>query len=208
MSLWVVYGLFFQFGLLCFGGGYVLVPLIVTQIVHNPDFQLSEEMFGMLLAIAQMTPGPIGLNTATFVGYMVGAGESKNVWSGIFGGIVGSAALLTPGYVLVILASYYLKRCQDSIGVKGVLTGIRPASVGLVWMAVIIFLGYGVFDGNLPFKAWVAGLWNAQNPVVWPQFNWGAALIMLTAYGLLSWRNINVIWLLLAAAAAGAIFLS
>ena len=61
MSMLAVYWLFFQFGLLCFGGGYVLVPLIIANIVENPNFILDADMFGNLVAIAQMTPGPIGL---------------------------------------------------------------------------------------------------------------------------------------------------
>lgn len=205
INLLSVYLLFCKFGLLCFGGGYVLIPLIVTGIIDKPTYGISSEMFAMLLPIAQMTPGPIGLNTATFVGYVVGAGEANNISAGIIGSLVGSLALLTPGFFLVQLASVYMRRWEKSVIVKGFLKGIRPASVGLVSMAVIIFLGYGVFAGKLPLDQLICH--SAEESVVWPHFRVVACGIMIAGFLLTYFKKISLIPMLLGAAAIGALFI-
>ncbi|MGE4565584.1 MAG: chromate transporter, partial [Victivallaceae bacterium] len=68
MSLYTLYLLFVKYGLLSFGGGYALVPLLIADLVHHRGIMTSPE-FGKLVALAQMTPGPIGINTATYVGF-------------------------------------------------------------------------------------------------------------------------------------------
>lgn len=209
MSLWTLYWLFAKFGVLCFGGGYVLVPLIIDELVIadgvNNYAVLTRDMFGNLMAIAQMTPGPIGLNTATFVGYLTGSARS-GIAGGLVGGAVGTCGLLLPGLVLVILASYYLERFKDSPVVKGLLSGLRPASLALVMLAVVIFLGMGIFDDALPLRDLAnAALYDAPPPE-WPRFHWPAAVIALAAMAVV-WRwKINVIWIMLAAAAGGVFF--
>ena len=70
MTFWELYVTFFKFGLLCFGGGYMLVPLLSADLVGNaPGAPLTPEAFANLVSIAQVTPGPIGINTATYVGF-------------------------------------------------------------------------------------------------------------------------------------------
>ncbi|MDD4818099.1 MAG: chromate transporter [Victivallaceae bacterium] len=208
MSLWAVFLVFAKFGLLCFGGGYVLVPLIADELVIVPGVEnygvLTPEMFGNLLAIAQMTPGPIGLNTATFVGYLSGMRGFGSVVMGCLGGAVGSAGLLFPGFVLVILASYYLHRCRDSFVVRGLLTGLRPASVALIFMAVVIFLGMSAFDGRLPFAEWTASFWGGGMVPDWPELRWGGVFIVVSAMLTLAKWRVNVIYLMLAAGVLGA----
>ncbi|MEA4862927.1 MAG: chromate transporter [Victivallaceae bacterium] len=209
MSLWTLYWLFAKFGVLCFGGGYVLVPLIIDELVMADGVDnfavLTPAMFGNLVAIAQMTPGPIGLNTATFVGYMAGSAHG-GIGAGIVGGLVGTCGLLLPGLALVILASYYLDRFKDSLVVEGLLAGLRPASLALIMMAVVIFLGMGIFDGPLPLRG-VAGAWlyGLELPS-WPHFNWPAAAIALGSVVVLRRWKVNVVWILLAAGALGAFF--
>ena len=190
MSMLAVYWLFFQFGLLCFGGGYVLVPLIIANIVENPNFILDADMFGNLVAIAQMTPGPIGLNTGTFVGYLEGAGAANNIFTGIIGGIVGTAGILTPGYFLVIGASYYLKKWEKSLIVQGILGGIRPASVALILMAVMIFMGMSVFRSELPFEKWMEYLLGFAEAPEWPGFRFSGFAIMAVLEDIFCLKNI------------------
>lgn len=204
MSMLAVYWLFFQFGLLCFGGGYVLVPLIIANIVENPNFILDADMFGNLVAIAQMTPGPIGLNTGTFVGYLEGAGAANNIFTGIIGGIVGTAGILTPGYFLVIEASYYLKKWEKSLIVQGILGGIRPASVALILMAVMIFMGMSVFRSELPFEKWMEYLLGFAEAPEWPGFRFSGFAIMAVSTALMLWKKVNVFYLMIISAVVGA----
>ena len=204
MSMLAVYWLFFQFGLLCFGGGYVLVPLIIANIVENPDFILDADMFGNLVAIAQMTPGPIGLNTGTFVGYLEGAGAANNIFTGIIGCIVGTAGIVTPGYFLVIGASYYLKKWEKSLIVQGILGGIRPASVALILMAVMIFMGMSVFRSELPFEKWMEYLLGISDAPEWPGFRFSGFAIMAVSTALMLWKKVNVFYLMIISAVVGA----
>ncbi len=209
MSLWTVFWLFAKFGVLCFGGGYVLVPLIADELVSTPGVEnygvLTPDMFGNLLAIAQMTPGPIGLNTATFVGYLSGLRGFDSIIMGCFGGVVGSAGVLFPGFILIILASYYLQRCKDSFWVKGLLTGLRPASVALIFMAVVIFLGLSAFADRLPLAEWAASFFREGAAFQWPDVRWGGVLIIAITLAVQSKWKINVIYLLLAAGVLGAL---
>ena len=68
MTLTALYLTFFKFGLLCFGGGYMLIPLLTSELVGEPPRPLAPQEFADLVSVAQVTPGPIGINTATYVG--------------------------------------------------------------------------------------------------------------------------------------------
>ena len=69
MSELMLFIIFFKFGLLCFGGGYMLIPLLTNELV-GPGLPLAADEFSRLVSIAQITPGPIGINTATYTGYL------------------------------------------------------------------------------------------------------------------------------------------
>ena len=105
---------------------------------------ISMEVFGNLVSIAQVTPGPIGINSATYIGYLQG---------GIPGGVIASLGLIFPSLVLGPLAFYSIARWKDSLLVSGMLKGIRPASLALVFFAMFLFMGMSVFTAQIPFQA-------------------------------------------------------
>lgn len=143
MTLLEIYWAFFKFGLLCFGGGYMLVPLLSAELVGTgPSDPLTPEAFANLVSIAQVTPGPIGINTATYVGF---------TQQGILGACLGTLGIVTPAVFLVILAVKLLKRYETSIPVQGFLAGMRPASFGLVLSAAVIFAELSVFRTAIPW---------------------------------------------------------
>ena len=129
---WLGLLLFLKYGALCFGGGFVLVPLYMEDFVGEaaPYLQVTAEEFSNLMALTQMTPGPIGVNAATFFGYRL---------AGVLGAIVASAALLLPGSLLAFVAFRSLERFSASRVVKGLLAGVRPASVALMAVALWAF---------------------------------------------------------------------
>lgn len=133
--------LFARFDLLCFGGGYVLVPLLIEQFVQN-DGILTMEQFGNLLAIAQVTPGPVGLNSATYVGY---------VHHGVAGAFSATLGLIVPTLVIGCAATYSLYRWKNHFLVRGILKGTRLAAVSMILYAVTIFLGMSVFRTSIPW---------------------------------------------------------
>ena len=131
-STWLPLLLFLKYGALCFGGGFVLVPMYIQDFVGPaaPFLQISPEEFGDLMALTQMTPGPIGVNGATFFGYRL---------AGVAGAVLASAALLLPGSCLCFVVIRSLDRFKTSRLVRGILRGVRPASVSLMLCALWAF---------------------------------------------------------------------
>ena len=121
---------FFQVGLFAFGGGYAALPLIQDQVINNNAW-LSMDEFTHLVTISQMTPGPIALNAATFVGTKMG---------GIPGGLIATAGCVAPSCIIVtILAILYLKY-KNASGLKSILATLRPATVALIGSAGVSIL--------------------------------------------------------------------
>ncbi len=124
--------LFLKYGLLCFGGGFVLVPMYIEDFVGPaaPFLQISPEAFSNLMALTQMTPGPIGVNGATYFGYRL---------AGVVGAFIASIFLLAPGSLLCFVALESMDRFRTSRIVCGILKGARPASVALMLSALLAF---------------------------------------------------------------------
>ena len=138
-----LYWIFFKFGLISFGGGYVLLPLLITELVEKRQV-ITLEAFGNLVSIAQLTPGPIGINAATYIGF---------TQNGPWGSILASIGLVTPSLLIGTTAVYLLTRWKESALVKGLLTGVRPASLALLFYACILFLGMSLFTKPFPMDA-------------------------------------------------------
>ncbi|WP_302453343.1 chromate transporter [Victivallis vadensis] len=145
MTILQLYLVFAKFGILCFGGGYMLVPLLTAELV-GPGKPLAPKEFSSLVSIAQATPGPIGINTATYVGF---------TQHGVTGSILATAGIITPALILVILAIKLLKRYEQSLPVQGFLAGMKPASFGLILSAAVIFAELSVFSADIPWH----GIW-------------------------------------------------
>ena len=170
--------LFAQYGALCFGGGFVIVPMYLHDFVGEaaPYLQIAESEFGDIMAVSQMTPGPVGVNCATFFGYRL---------AGIAGALIASALLLLPGSVLAYAALSSLEKFKASRVVKGVMRGIRPASIALMLVALFAFAKMTVFSDG----------------VFCP---WGLVLTVL-ATGLTLSKKVNVILLIILSALTAAV---
>lgn len=130
---------FFQIGLFGFGGGYAMLSMIQGEVVTGHHWISSSE-FTDIVAISQMTPGPIGINSATYVGYtaVVNAGYS-HVW-GIAGSITATFAVVLPSFILMIAISKFFLRYQKHPLVESVFKGLRPAVVGLLASAALLLM--------------------------------------------------------------------
>ena len=95
---------YLKIGLFGFGGGYAMLTLIEREVVGSG--WITSQMFTDIVAISQMTPGPIGINSATYIGYVVGGG--------VLGSIVATLAVVLPPFVLVLLTSHYIRRHHQS----------------------------------------------------------------------------------------------
>lgn len=129
---------FLKYGLLSFGGGYVLVPMYIEEFVgpNAPLLQIPAAEFSNVIALTQMTPGPISINAATFFGYRLG---------GVGGSVLATACLLLPSWVLLVWALESIEKWRASRVVKGLLAGVRPATVGLLLAATYAFAGMSVW---------------------------------------------------------------
>ena len=117
---------FFKIGLFGFGGGLAIIQLIYDSIKEFAN--ISPEQFANIVAIAQVTPGPVAVNSATYVGYEVG---------GYLGSALATLGVATPAFIIIAMVANAVECYKESAAVKGALEGIRPATVGLIAAAVI-----------------------------------------------------------------------
>ena len=123
---------FFRIGLFGFGGGLAMLPLIF-QSVQEFGIMTAEE-FSNLVALSQVTPGPMAVNAATYVGFN---------YAGLPGAVVATLGVCLPAFILMMVVYHFVKKFNDSRTVQGVLGGIRPVTVGLIG-AAIVFVSEGV----------------------------------------------------------------
>lgn len=129
---------FAKIGIFGFGGGMAMLPMIYQSA---EQFQLmGQDEFSNLVAIAQVTPGPIAVNAATYVGYNC---------AGFLGAAVATLGVAFPSFVFVTIVFHFLSRFRDSQTVEGAFYGVRPVTVGLIASAMI-FVGQSAFPSADP----------------------------------------------------------
>jgi chromate transporter len=160
---------FFVIGMFTIGGGYAMLSLIQDQVV-NVHGWITEGQFTDIVAISQMTPGPIGINSATYIGYDVIANTGAPHLMAILGSITATSAVVLPSFLIVLaLCKAYSKFSSNRI-FKGVMSGLRPAVVGLIGAAAVIL----ITPENFPdWKSWMlfaaafaASYWKNLNPII------------------------------------------
>lgn len=118
---------FFKIGAFSFGGGYAMLPLIQEEIIVINQWLTNEEFID-ILAIAEVTPGPIAINSATFLGYEV---------AGVLGSVIATIAVVAPSCIIMLLIAHFFTKFQDSKYVQWAFTGIRPVVLGLIASAAV-----------------------------------------------------------------------
>lgn len=141
---------YIQIGVFGFGGGYAMLSL-VERIVVGDNGWISEQMFTDIVAISQMTPGPIGINSATYIGYVApmsaGAQFASPVW-GIIGSVLATLAVTLPSFFMVIYLSHFIRRHNESGAIKAIFSGLRPVVVGLIASAALMLMNSANFCPN------------------------------------------------------------
>lgn len=122
---------FFKIGLFGFGGGYAMLSMIQGEVVTQYGWVSSQE-FTDIVAISQMTPGPIGINAATYVGFTT----TGNIW----GSIIATFAVVLPSFILMLTISKFFLKYQKHPTVESVFKGLRPAVVGLLASAALVLM--------------------------------------------------------------------
>jgi chromate transporter len=137
-ALWLYIQLFVTFFEIClfgFGGGYGMLSLIQTKVV--PDW-ISTTQFTDIVAISQMTPGPIGINSATYCGYMACHNDGMGTGMSVLGSCVATFALVLPSLILMIIIAKMFIKYMNTPVVQSVFSGLRPAVVGLLAAATLL----------------------------------------------------------------------
>ena len=174
---------FFLIGMFTFGGGYAMLSLIQAEVVVNHAW-LSESTFTDIVAISQMTPGPIGINSATYVGYDVLSHATGSHLMGILGSATATLALVIPSFILVLLIVRFYTKFKSSVLFEGVMGWLRPTVVGLIGAAAVILIvkttwfqgtpSFSIVRENFPdWKSWcllaaafAASMWGKVNPIL------------------------------------------
>lgn len=174
---------FVQIGLFSIGGGYAALPLIQSQVVEQFGW-LSLSEFTDILTIAEMTPGPIALNAATFVGIRMG---------GIPGALIATLGCIFPSCIIVLLLGWFYMKYRTMKGLQGILKGLRPGVIAMIASVTVSMLSLALFGSD----TW---------PLNWSQLDFFAFVLLLLCFGILRWKKPSPILVMAGAGLLGALW--
>lgn len=193
MILWKLFWEFFKTGLFAIGGGMATVPFL-QDISAKTGWFTSADLANMI-AVSESTPGPMGVNMATYVGYTVGSQQLGGTGMGVVGAVVATLGLISPSIVVILIVAYFLKRFRDSRLVDSVLYGLRPASVALISAAGVEIVLFAVLR--------VESIWRIADA----SLSWKAVVLALAVFAgtnlIPGLKKIHPIWFVVASAVAG-----
>lgn len=131
-----LFWVYLKIGLLGFGGGYAMLSMIQFEVVEKHAWMTTSE-FADVVALSQMTPGPISINCATYVGYQVG---------GIFGSLLASFSIVLPSLILLYFVLRYLFKHKDNFIIKTTLKNMKPFIAGLIFAAAMLMMNKATFS--------------------------------------------------------------
>ena len=127
---------FFIIGMFTIGGGYAMLSLIQNEVVTVHGW-IDYGTFTDIVAISQMTPGPIGINSATYIGYQVLANSGASELTCILGSFTATFAVVLPSFIIVLALCKVYEKWRDHYLFKGVMSGLKPATLGLIGTAAL-----------------------------------------------------------------------
>ena len=130
---------FFKIGLFGFGGGYGMLSLIQNEVVEKQQW-ISNAEFTDIVAVSQMTPGPIGINSATYVGFKAIENAGMTRTGSVIGSLLASFSVMLPSFILMLLISAFFMHYKNHKSVQTVLKWLRPVVVGMLAAAVLLLL--------------------------------------------------------------------
>lgn len=183
LLLWQLFISYLKIGFFGFGGGYAMLSLIQNEVVVQHQW-MTNAQFADIVAVSQITPGPIAINSATYVGYTVGQ-QAGNVWFGIAGSVVATFAVCLPSLTLMILVARFFMRLKGNRLIDGAMLGMRPVVIGMIAAAALLLI---FPHADAPDDRNFIDTWS------WVLF--GGVLVA-------SWQKVNPILLIVLSAAAG-----
>ena len=181
--LWQLFVSYLKIGFFGFGGGYAMLSLIQNEVVVQHGW-MTNAQFADIVAVSQITPGPIAINSATYVGYTVGL-QTGYTWCGILGSVIATLAVCLPSLTLMMLVARFFLKLKGNRWVEGAMRGMRPVVIGMIAAAALLLI-FPRSD-NPGDRNFIDG--------------WSWALFGAVFVG--SWRKVNPILLICLSAAAG-----
>ena len=185
---------FFIIGAFTIGGGYAMLSLIQNQVVVEHPW-ISEATFTDIVAVSQMTPGPVGINSATYVGYDVLYNATGSQLLGVCGSLTATLALMIPSFIIMLLIVKFYVKFRSSKLYAGTMDWLKPCVVGLIGAAAVILILKTTWTGFSPTVQ-----------VVSDNFpDWKSWVLLASAYAASYWGKVNPIYVILAGAVLGII---
>lgn len=181
MIFWKLFYTFCKIGIFNFGGGYAMISLIHSEVVEKNAWITAQE-FTDIVAISQSTPGPLGINVATYCGYTAVVNAGYEAWLGVFGAFLASFSVVLLPFVLMLLVCKFLRKYKDSRVVASIFKVLRPAVVGLVAAAALVLITPETF-GVSPMDIIVSGVIFAAVFVGSARFKVSPILLLLASGG-------------------------
>ena len=181
---------FFKIGLFSFGGGYGMLSVIQGEVVTKYGW-LTHTEFTDIVAVSQMTPGPIGINSATYVGFTAVANAGYSEAFAIFGSLLASFSVMLPSFILMLIISKFLMRYRKHPSVEMVFSIIRPVVVGLLASAALLLMNRTYFGTP------------TEDPM---QFSISIILFLFAFYGLKRLKLSPILLILICGAISGVVY--
>ena len=129
---------FFKIGLFTFGGGYAMLPLIQQEVLAHEWMELSQIV--NFIAVSESTPGPFAINIATYVGSQMGATLGGGIFP-VLGAACATLGVVMPSFIIILIVARFYEKYKSSKTIKGIMTGLKPAVIGLIGAAALTIAG-------------------------------------------------------------------
>ncbi|UUC42529.1 chromate transporter [Clostridioides difficile] len=184
-TIWNLFFIFLKIGLFSIGGGYAIIPLIQEKVVNQTGW-ISEKMFTDIITISQMTPGPLAVNTSTFVGLQIG---------GFWGAVAATLGCVLCGVVISLFLYNFFQKHQNSTYIFEILNGLKSASLGLIISAATTIIILALFGTNKVY-------FNS----IFEMLNWTALIIFFVTLLIVRKWKINPIVIIIISGILGIFF--
>lgn len=143
---------FFKIGLFTFGGGYAMLPLMQEEVLSHS--WLDMDSIVNFIAVSESTPGPFAVNMATYIGSVKGG--DFGVIGSVFGSFCATLGVVLPSFIIILIVAKFYEKFKNSSTVKGCMTGLKPAVVGLIGAAILDIVASVLIPDTLSLSAFLS----------------------------------------------------
>ena len=180
---------FFMIGAVTFGGGYAMLPMIQEEVGNRWGHIISQESLVNFVAVSESTPGPFAINMATYVGSTVG-GQNGNILLSVLGSFCATMGVVMPSFIIILIVAKCYEKFKTNRIVKGCMTGLKPAVVGLIGGAILSVVLTVFFPAGLTLS-------------VFAQPSFYVSLAIFTVMVILAFKKVHPIVIICLSAVAG-----